>query len=55
VFCGVRLGNETHAKYETCACLNTEAYVKFQGILNDTLREFCGVRQGHETHAKYET
>ena len=29
VFRSVRLEHETHAKYETCSCLNTEAYVTF--------------------------
>ena len=28
VFCGVRLGHETHAKYGTCSCSSTDAFVK---------------------------
>ena len=49
VFCGVRLGHEIHAKYETRSCLNTDAYVRFLGTRNDALQVFCGVRLGHET------
>ena len=37
VFRSVRLEHETHVKYDTCSCSNTDAYVRFQGILNDTL------------------
>ena len=29
VFRSVRLEHETHAKYETCSCSNTDAYVRF--------------------------
>jgi len=29
VFQSVRLEHETHAKYESCSGLNTEAYVRF--------------------------
>ena len=29
VFRSMRLEHETHAKYETCSCLNTEAYARF--------------------------
>ena len=29
MFLNVRLEHETHVKYETCSCLNTEAYVRF--------------------------
>ena len=41
MFCGVWLGHEIVAKYETCSYSNTYAHVRFEGILNDTHQVFC--------------
>ena len=35
--------------------LNTDAYARLKGILNDTLQVFWSVRLERETHVKYET
>ena len=55
VFSGVLLEHETHAKYDTCSRLNTDAYARLKGIINDTLQVFLSVRLEHETNVKYET